>query len=122
MEEGYEIMGRQVTGYQGLVDAAMLQESKARSINRLIKSVHFYELFEAASIENYDILMVIISDLNANGLKKWITSNRSNTLNDLTTAQLREVARKYTIKNYSNMTKVELIIAVIKKELSNDEN
>ncbi len=115
-------MGRQVTGYQGLVDAAMLQESKARSINRLIKSVHFYELFEAASIENYDILMVIISDLNANGLKKWITSNRSNTLNDLTTAQLREVARKYTIKNYSNMTKVELIIAVIKKELSNDEN
>jgi hypothetical protein len=89
---------------------------KMRSLEALILRPQFERLWESSSEILRQEARVIISLGNREGLLAWIQSHPSLDLAERSTKELKEVARKLGISNWSRLSKLELLIAIQRKE------
>lgn len=78
-----------------------------RRILRILDSYYIEELYNKSSDTEKNELLFHCLNANISGIKKWI--NKSKELGDLRYKDLRNLAQDMHIKNYSRLTKEELI-------------
>jgi hypothetical protein len=82
---------------------------KLRSIENLISSQKFNQLFESSSEEKKKELLEILEKKNLYSLKTWVTTHPNIDLGEMNTIRLKDIAKQKRVPNYSRMYKEELI-------------
>lgn len=93
--------------------------NRARSIDRTVEGEVFLRVFESSPLSLQQEAIELIKDLDTEGLKRWIQDREYLDLSDRTTVWLRDKAAKIGIKNYSRMSRVELIREITHEETRN---
>lgn len=76
----------------------------------------FLELYDGASDIDKTILEFHINNNDLKSIREWESEQvlKQSEYGEMSTTQLRKVAYKYSIKNYSRLTKIELIREITK--------
>jgi len=89
---------------------------RLRSIEGIVSSLRFERLWDDSDKEQREEVLGYIKEENRVRILKWIRTHPSLELGELSTSQLKELARKLRVTNYSRMLKVQLIRAIKEKE------
>jgi len=92
-----------------------------RSIERLINKPIFGILWEESDFLIQWIVADFINDGDKDEIINWITNHKSLSYEDRNISHLKSIARKLQIKNWSRLSKYELIRAIQQKELGNEK-
>jgi len=107
-------MGEQITAISVQV-AHHKQFLRVRRQNVLIQSVAFIDAWDVASKLQRNSVTVHIAMTDPFYVKKWIRDILYDDFQNHTTVELRQLASKYRIKNYSRMDKNALIHTLIQE-------
>lgn len=101
MEQGGEVMGREIKDVQHQHHLALL---KLRCQDRIVESDDFIIAWERADDKQKRACHRLLRKLEVNELKEWV----SKLVDEYSVATLRRLASNCNIKNYCNMTKEQL--------------
>lgn len=93
---------------------------RLRNQNRLIQSMAFLDAWDLFNDVDKDIILDLIEKIDPLMIKRWIRNILYDDFENHTTIELRQLASKNHIKNYSRMTKEELIYTLIQKGIEDD--
>lgn len=91
-----------------------------RAINRLVQTEAFAEAWKVATEDERKAMAAAINDCDIEYVRMWIRKVNRKTLIDLTIRDLRGIASRHHIKNYSRMQKDDLVSALIEKGIETD--
>ena len=91
---------------------------KSRTIENIILRPTFTRLWLDSNEKEKKEVVDIVERGDRKELNRWIREHPSLNLGERPFRNLREIGRKIGIKNYSRLSKTELIAAIIKKETS----
>lgn len=91
-----------------------------RNQDRIIQSEAFAEAWSQAKQDQRNFIGGRLTNATANDVKKWILSILQGGLDQHTTKILRQIASYHHIKNYSRMTKLQLLDALTEKGVIDD--
>ena len=91
-----------------------------RAINRLVQTEAFEKAWKAASHDERTKMASAINDVDLDFVRVWIRAVNRKTLIDLSIRDLRNLASRHHIKNYSRMQKEDLVSALIEKGIETD--
>lgn len=88
-----------------------------RSLQRLVETDLFDEIFIKASMEEQNKVKAFIEQNNHRGVLEWLSIQQRNNmkLEDMNMRELRTLGGKLGIRDYSNLTKASLLSAIIQK-------
>lgn len=89
---------------------------KLRSIENLISKPIFERLWKDSSKEEATIAEIHIGIINVDGLIRWMRTHRSLDIGEKSLRELQKIAKSRLIKNWSRLTKRELIIQIAREE------
>ena len=92
-----------------------------RSIERIINKPSFGVLWEESDFLTRWIVNDWIMDGDKDDLTNWLGSHKSLSLEDKSTVRLKDMARKLQIKNWSRLSKLELIRAIKQRETHDEK-
>lgn len=84
--------------------------NKLRNIKYMVDQESFVNLWVMSDPEQRAVVMIALEKRDKTRLINWIRNHPSIELGEMGVAQLKEKAQALKIKNYSRMTKVELLI------------
>jgi len=89
---------------------------RLRSIEGIVSSLRFERLWDDSSKEQREEVIKFIEAEDKPKILNWIRAHPSLELGELPTSQLKELARKLRVTNYSRMLKTSLIRSIEEKE------
>jgi hypothetical protein len=101
--------------YEGVVYKEIL---KLRSLHRIIEDLNFKNLVIQSNNKQQAYVYVCILCRDVDKLKDWI-KNQPKEIEDLPIRDLRNLARKMQIKNYSRKTKYQIAKEIRNKGIEN---
>ncbi len=93
---------------------------KLRNQNRLVQSIAFLDAWDLAGPIEHSNITSMLCDVDPLKIKRWIRSVLYDDFEHYTTIELRQLASKNYIKNYSRMTKETLIHTLIQRGIEDD--
>lgn len=87
-----------------------------RKQDRLVQSIDFADAWDEANDEQRKVVLKLLKRGRHKAVRNWITTVFDGELWHHTIHELRAMARKYRIKNYSRLTKHNLIDSIIKEK------
>ena len=92
-----------------------------RNQNRIIQSGAFAEAWSQANVkERKTVLTICKSGPDVSEIKKWILSILKGGWEQYPISMLRQIGSYYRIKDYSRLTKLQLLDALDEKGIKND--
>ena len=107
--------------YWQFYDDMMEHTNSMRAILNKVDSAQFETLWNQSTEEQREEVVKIISDGARNKLKEWMETHPALKAEDWGYNRLRTRARRLGVKNYSRLTREELIREIMEKESANDE-
>jgi len=101
-------MGREIK-YVCMCSAVASRHSLWRSIERLITSNKFYDLYTFADEEGKQKIEELVEKGDLYGLKQYLKTLNVTSIEEMTIRELRALAQKYHVPNYSRLQKLEII-------------
>ena len=92
-----------------------------RSIEYLISQPTFERLWEDSNTPEKERAKLLINKLDREGLQTWMRTHRTIDISEMGVRRLYDIARKLSIKNYSRLSKEELVAEVKKAEYYGSE-
>lgn len=93
-----------------------------RSILKKVDSAQFEILWKQSTEEQRKEVIKLVYKGNRGGLKKWMERHSALKAEDWGYNRLRDRAKKLGVKNYSRITRDELVQAIMEKESANEED
>lgn len=87
---------------------------KVRSIENIISKPGFAKVWDKSSDEDKSLVVLLVSANDKIGVNKWYNKHKSLALADRSLNQLKDIAQKLRIPNYSRLSKLE-IVSIIKR-------
>ena len=103
------LMGPCDLEYKQLEYLANEEVKKVRNIYTLVRSRDFRTLWDKADAANRCIALQLVQAHEKEGLKQWMLNCISSHYGTYSWGQLVNIAMDYRIRNYSRMTRLELI-------------
>ena len=100
---------------QDLQDDVRTKTLHHRSLIELITTDKFERLWEASSPEDRDKITALVEFGYRSKVREWVKNHESLELGERSIAFLRQQGRELSIKNYSRLTKSELIFEIMEK-------
>jgi hypothetical protein len=104
-----------MAGLKQLQEALHRKILNLRSVESMIGSYTFEHLWEASDGEEKNAVAWFVEAGKRKALLRWIRKHPSIEYGEMSLTRLKEVAQKLSIKNYSRLSKLELI-RIIKTE------
>lgn len=92
-----------------------------RSLERIINKPIFQILWDESTDKHRATAVLYLKEGLKSGLLDWIKNHPSLSHADRNTGRLKEIARKLRIKNWSRLSKLELLKAIEQKEELDNE-
>ena len=104
-----------------LVDDVTEHTNNLRSIQHKLEASHINELWLLSDEQQRKEVIAYIYNGDKNKLKEWIDTHPSTKVKDWSYNRLRDRAKDIGVKNYSRMTREQLIEYIVKIEAENEE-
>jgi len=98
--------------YVSLLETVHNRQLKARAIDRLVETKDFESLWQASEQTDQDAALWFIKNLALEKLKDWMLQHPKRDIDNLKYTELVALAKQKGIRNYSRLTKAELIRAL----------
>ena len=89
---------------------------RARAIESLLMRPSFERLWEDSTPEQQEAAINIIKDFNKEGLLKWVRDHPSIDLGERDRKDLLPIAQRLKIRNYSRLSRMDLIMEITQVE------
>ena len=94
---------------------------RCRSVESIVQSARFERLWEESTDRQKEEAELAVWKGSKPELTRWMTHHSSLELGERSLAYLKVRARKLRVKNYSRLTKPELIGAIERKEIEDEQ-
>lgn len=91
---------------------------RLRSMETLILRPLFDRVWEDSSEEERTKILALLDQADRNGLGLYIQKHASFAMEEKSSKELKNIARRFGILNWSRMTKDELVISIVKEEMN----
>jgi hypothetical protein len=88
-----------------------------RAIDRLIQNPEFPSLWNNATAENKQALTKYVNNVDVESTREWFEGEQVIGLDDLTRREMVNLARYFRVRNYSRMTKFQLLRELRRRDI-----
>jgi len=116
MEQKTQTKKKEVKSYEKLCHDVREITKEVRNIDNLVITKHFKTVWEASTDEEKEKAWKMITTHNKKELNSWVQLHDSLALGELSWCALVHRAKKKQVKNYSRLTRLELLAALEKED------